>query len=48
MRASCATCHAGPTFVDDYMHSVEFFDLVLQLGLSAQEKSDLVAYTLCL
>ena len=28
--------------------AVEFFDLVLELGLTAQEKDDLVAYLLCL
>jgi cytochrome c peroxidase len=33
-----------PTLAD----TVEFFDLVLELHLSPQEKSDLVAYLLCL
>jgi len=33
-----------PTLAD----AVEFFDLVLQLGLERQEKSDLVAFLLCL
>ena len=88
-KAMCSRCHAGPAFVDDYMHdlqverfyvgrpegpiktfplrgikdsppylhdgrlptladTVEFFDLVLELHLSPQEKSDLVAYLLCL
>lgn len=88
-RGQCATCHFGPSFVDDAMHdlqverfyvgrpegpiktfplrgikdsppylhdgraptladSVEFFDLVLGLRLSKDEKQDLVAYLLCL
>lgn len=88
-KAQCAVCHAGPAFVDDYMHdlaverfyvgrpegpvktfplrgikdsppylhdgraptladAVEFFDLVLQLHLTGTEKSDLVAFLLCL
>jgi cytochrome c peroxidase len=88
-KAQCAACHAGPAFVDDYMHdlrverfykgrpegpiktfplrgikdsppylhdgrcptlhdAVEFFNLVLELQLSAEEKQDLVAYLLCL
>ncbi len=88
-KAGCIDCHAGPAFVDDYMHdlqverfyvgrpegpiktfplrgikdsppylhdgrcptledTVEFFNLVLELDLTAQEKSDLVAYLLCL
>jgi cytochrome c peroxidase len=88
-KARCALCHAGPAFVDDYLHDlqverfyvgrpegpiktfplrglkdsppylhdgrcptlhdvVEFFNLVLELHLSRQEKEDLVAYLLCL
>ncbi len=88
-RASCAVCHSGPAFVDDYMHdlqverfykgrpegpiktfplrgikdsppylhdgrcptlhdAVEFFNIVLELGLTRQEKDDLVAFLLCL
>jgi len=88
-KAQCVKCHAGPAFVDDYMHdlqverfyagrpegpiknfplrgikdsppylhdgrcptlhdAVEFFNIVLELKLSAQEKQDLVAYLLCL
>jgi cytochrome c peroxidase len=34
----------APTLGD----AVEFFNLVLQLGLSKQDKEDLVAYLLCL
>jgi len=88
-KAQCSVCHAGPAFVDDYLHdlqierfyvgrpegpiktfalrgikdtppylhdgrcptlgdAVEFFNLVLELKLSKQEKNDLVAYLLCL
>lgn len=88
-KAKCITCHAGPAFVDDYMHdlqverfyigrpegpiktfplrgikdsppylhdgrcltlhdTVEFFNLVLELKLTREEKEDLVAYLLCL
>lgn len=88
-KARCVACHAGPSFVDDYMHdlhverfyagrpegpiktfplrgikdsppylhdgrcptladSVEFFNIVLELGLTQQEKEDLVAFMLCL
>jgi hypothetical protein len=88
-RAQCVKCHAGPAFVDDYLHdlqverfysgrpegpiktfplrglkdsppylhdgrcptlhdAVEFFNLILELRLSRQEKEDLVAYLLCL
>jgi hypothetical protein len=88
-KAQCATCHSGPSFVDDYLHdlrverfyvgrpegpiktfplrnikdsppylhdgraptlhdAIQFFDLVLGLGLTRQEKDDLVAYLLCL
>lgn len=88
-KAQCATCHYGPSFVDDYMHdlraerfykgrpegpiktfplrgikdsppylhdgrcptlhdAVEFFNIVLQLELTAGEKEDLVAFLLCL
>ncbi len=88
-KAQCATCHAGPAFVDDYLHdlqverfylgrpegpiktfplrgikdsppylhdgraptladAVEFFNLVLELHLTREEKADLVAYLLCL
>ncbi len=88
-KGQCATCHYGPSFVDDAMHdlrverfyvgrpegpiktfplrgikdsppylhdgraptlhdAVEFFDLVLELGLEPGEKQDLVAYLLCL
>lgn len=88
-RAQCAKCHAGPAFVDDYMHdlqverfykgrpegpiktfslrgikdsppylhdgrcptlhdAVEFFNLILELKLTAQEKDDLVSFLLCL
>jgi cytochrome c peroxidase len=88
-KAQCVKCHAGPAFVDDYLHdlaverfyagrpegpiktfplrgikdsppylhdgrcptlhdAVEFFNLVLELRLSRQEKDDLVAYLLCL
>ncbi len=88
-KGQCATCHYGPSFVDDAMHDlqverlyvgrpegpiktfplrgikdsppylhdgraptladgVEFFNLVLGLDLSSQEKQDLVAYLLCL
>ncbi len=88
-KASCAQCHYGPAFVDDYMHdlqverfyvgrpegpiktfalrgikdtppylhdgrlptlrdTVEFFNLVLSLALTATEKEDLVQFLLCL
>ncbi len=88
-KAKCSGCHAGPAFVDDYMHdlqverfykgrpegpiktfplrgikdsppylhdgrcptladAVEFFDLVLELKLTKDEKEALVAYMLCL
>ncbi|MEQ9406817.1 MAG: cytochrome B6 [Fuerstiella sp.] len=88
-KAQCVKCHAGPAFVDDYLHDlrverfyvgrpegpiktfplrgirdsppylhdgrcptladvVEFFNLVLELKLTVQEKQDLVAYMLCL
>jgi cytochrome c peroxidase len=88
-KAQCATCHYGPSFVDDAMHdlraerfyagrpegpiktfplrgikdsppylhdgraptlhdAVEFFNLVLELDLSREEKEDLVAFLLCL
>ena len=88
-KGQCAQCHAGPAFVDDYMHdlrverfykgrpegpiktfplrgikdsppylhdgraptladAVEFFNLVLELELSRNEKQDLVAFLLCL
>ena len=88
-KGQCATCHYGPSFVDDAMHdlrverfyvgrpegpiktfplrgikdtppylhdgraptlhdTVEFFDLILELGLEPAEKQDLVAYLLCL
>jgi cytochrome c peroxidase len=88
-KAQCSKCHAGPAFVDDYMHdlqveryyigrpegpiktfplrgikdsppylhdgrcptlhdTVEFFNLIFQLGLTKDEKKDLVAYLLCL
>ena len=88
-KAMCVQCHAGPAFVDDYLHdlrverfyagrpegpiktfplrgikdtppylhdgrlptlhdSVEFFNLVLELKLTRQEKDDLVSFLLCL
>jgi cytochrome c peroxidase len=88
-KAMCVQCHAGPAFVDDYLHdlrverfyagrpegpiktfplrgikdtppylhdgrlptlhdSVEFFNLVLELKLTRQEKADLVSFLLCL
>jgi cytochrome c peroxidase len=88
-KARCIECHAGPAFVDDYMHdlqverflvcrpegpiktfplrgikdsppylhdgrcptlhdAVEFFNLVLRLNLTRDEKEDLVAFLLCL
>ncbi len=88
-KGRCIECHAGPAFVDDYMHdlrverfyvgrpegpiktfplrgikdtppylhdgrcptlhdAVEFFDLVLGLGLTREEKEALVAFLLCL
>jgi cytochrome c peroxidase len=88
-KATCAQCHYGPAFVDDYMHdlqverfyvgrpegpiktfplrgikdsppylhdgrcptlhdTVEFFNIVLELKLTKQEKEDLVSYLLAL
>ncbi len=88
-KAHCVKCHAGPAFVDDYLHdlqverfyvgrpegpiktfplrgikdsppylhdgrcltlhdAVEFFNIVLELKLTKQEKEDLVAFLLCL
>ena len=88
-KGQCSSCHAGPAFVDDYMHDlqverfyrgrpegpiktfplrgikdsppylhdgrcptladvVEFFNLVLELKLSKEEKEALVAFMLCL
>lgn len=88
-KATCAQCHYGPAFTDDYMHdlqaerfyvgrpegpiktfalrgikdtppylhdgrcptlhdAVEFFNVILELRLSKEEKGDLVAFLLCL
>jgi cytochrome c peroxidase len=88
-KGQCSTCHAGPAFVDDYMHdlqverfykgrpegpiktfplrgikdsppylhdgrlptladAVEFFNLILELKLTGEEKDALEAYLICL
>ncbi len=88
-KGTCAQCHNGPAFTDDYMHdlqverfyagrpegpiktfplrgikdtppylhdgrcptladSIEFFNLILELRLTQQEKDDLLAFMLCL
>jgi len=46
IKGSPPYLHDGrlPTLAD----SVEFFNLVLELGLSREEKADLVSYLLCL